>query len=163
MAFHIHYNSNKEKKLRLYGLFWQSQENCYWWNDLKNKSDNHIPIFQSSWTTLVMRWQQTSLSKSLLHIQSFFFLPYYKICCLVFIFLFLSSASQSPKKRNHNFQCLVLQTIFLHYWTKFTSFCVAEVFFKKCYGAKTYGIDMSLGCFKEYQRLIILGYEIFIK
>ena len=23
--------------------------------DLKNKSDNHIPIFQSSWTTLVMR------------------------------------------------------------------------------------------------------------
>ena len=98
MAFHIHYNSNKEKKLGLYGLFWQSHENCYWWKwILKIKVTITFP-FQSSWTTLVMRWQQRSLSKSLTAHSEFLFCLIIKICCfIVFIFLFLSSASQSQK------------------------------------------------------------------
>ena len=98
--------------------------------DLKNKSDNHIPIpIKLDNVSHAMKTKK-SVKKADCTFRVFV-LPYYKICCfIVFIFLFLSSASQSHKKRKNNFQCLVFQPIFLHYWTKFTAFCVAEIFSK---------------------------------
>lgn len=97
--------------------------------DLKNKSDNHIPIPIKLDNVSHAMTTKKSVKKSDCTFRVFV-LPYYKICCfIVFIFLFLSSASQSHKKRKNYFQCLVFQPNFLHYWRKFT-FCVAEIFSK---------------------------------
>ena len=57
--------------------------------DLKNKSDNHIPIPIKLDNVSHAMTTKKSVKKSAAHFN--------KICCLVFIFLFLSSASQSQK------------------------------------------------------------------
>ena len=64
--------------------------------DLKNKSDNHIPIPIKLDNVSHAMTTKKSVKKSDCTFRVFV-LPSNKICCLVFIFLFLSSASQSQK------------------------------------------------------------------
>ena len=65
--------------------------------DLKNKSDNHIPIPIKLDNVSHAMTIKKSVKKSAAH-SEFLFCLIIKICCFIaFIFLFLSSASQSQK------------------------------------------------------------------
>ena len=95
--------------------------------DLKNKSDNHIPIPIKLDNVSHAMTTKKSVKKSAAHSEFLF-------CLLIksvsqFLFSCFGHQPVSHKKRKNNFQCLVFQPIFLHYWTKFP-FCVAEIFSK---------------------------------
>ena len=97
--------------------------------DLKNKSDNHIPIPIKLDNVSHAMTTKKSVKKSDCTFRVFV-LPYYKNLLLYSFYFLVSVISQSvTKNTKNNFQCLVFQPNFLHYWTKFT-FCVAEIFSK---------------------------------